>query len=49
MSKTHKICLIEGDGIGHEVVPAARIALEATGVNLEFVPAEAGYELFERV
>ncbi|MER3554907.1 MAG: NAD-dependent isocitrate dehydrogenase [Meiothermus sp.] len=49
MSKTHKICLIEGDGIGHEVVPAARIALEATGVNLEFVPAEAGYELFEQI
>lgn len=49
MSKTYKICLIEGDGIGHEVVPAARIALEATGVNIEFVPAEAGYELFERV
>jgi len=49
VSKTHKICLIEGDGIGHEVVPAARIALEATGVNLEFVPAEAGYELFEQI
>lgn len=49
MNQSYKICLIEGDGIGHEVVPAARIALEATKVKLEFVEAQAGYELFERV
>ncbi|MBF6594349.1 MAG: isocitrate/isopropylmalate dehydrogenase family protein [Thermaceae bacterium] len=49
MSKTHKICLIEGDGIGHEVIPAARIVLEAAGVKLEFIEAVAGWETFERI
>ena len=43
-----RICLIEGDGIGHEVIPAARRVLEATGLPLEFVEAEAGWETFER-
>lgn len=46
--KSYKICLIEGDGIGHEVIPAARLVLEATGVRLEFVEAQAGWETFER-
>jgi len=49
VKNNYKICLIEGDGIGHEVIPAARIALEATGLPLEFVEARAGYELFEEV
>ena len=40
--------MIEGDGIGHEVIPAARRVLEATGLPLEFVEAEAGWETFER-
>jgi homoisocitrate dehydrogenase len=44
----YRICLIEGDGIGHEVVPAARKVLEATGLPLEFIEAEAGWETFER-
>ncbi len=42
----YTICLIEGDGIGHEVVPAARRVLEALGVNTEFTHAFAGYEHF---
>ncbi|GMA17425.1 isocitrate/isopropylmalate dehydrogenase family protein [Deinococcus metallilatus] len=45
MSK-YRICLIEGDGIGHEVIPAARRVLEASGLDAEFVSAEAGYEYF---
>ena len=44
----YRICLIEGDGIGHEVIPAARKVLEATGLPLEFVEAEAGWETFEQ-
>lgn len=44
----YQICLIEGDGIGHEVIPAARRVLEATGLDLEFVEAVAGYEHFEQ-
>lgn len=43
-----RICLIEGDGIGCEVIQAARAALEATGAPLEFVTAEAGYGTFIR-
>ncbi|HWG86057.1 MAG TPA: isocitrate/isopropylmalate dehydrogenase family protein [Deinococcales bacterium] len=48
----HTICIIEGDGIGHEVIPAARTVLEgiASTGHLEFqwIEAEAGWELFER-
>jgi homoisocitrate dehydrogenase len=49
MSRTYTICLIEGDGIGHEVIPAARMVLEATGLKFDFVEAEAGWETFERI
>lgn len=48
MSKVYRICLIEGDGIGHEVIPAARRVLEATPLSFEFLEAEAGWEVFER-
>ncbi len=48
----HTICLIEGDGIGHEVIRAAKIVLDniATKDNVQFTwtSAEAGWELFER-
>jgi homoisocitrate dehydrogenase len=43
-----RIALIPGDGIGREVVPAARRVLEATGLALQFVELEAGWETFER-
>ncbi len=42
------ITLIPGDGIGQEVIPAARLVLEALGLGLQFVEAEAGYGTFER-
>ncbi len=45
----HKICLIPGDGIGLEVIPAARRVLEATGVALDFVTADAGWSTFGRL
>ncbi len=45
----HTICLIPGDGIGHEVVPAARRVLEAARLPLRFVSAEAGWSTFERL
>ncbi len=44
----HTICLIPGDGIGKEVIPAARRVLEATGLNFRFVEARAGWETFEQ-
>ena len=42
------ICLIPGDGIGREVIPAARRLLEASGLGLAFVEAHAGWEAFQR-
>ncbi|MCC6627529.1 MAG: isocitrate/isopropylmalate dehydrogenase family protein [Chloroflexi bacterium] len=40
---THTICLMEGDGIGREVVPAAAEALAALGLDLRFTRADIGY------
>lgn len=45
---THTIILINGDGIGGEVIPAARTALEALKLPLTFVNAEAGFGTFEK-
>jgi len=39
---SHDIVVIEGDGIGREVVPAAVDVLEALPVDFEFVEAEPG-------
>lgn len=48
----HTICLIEGDGIGHEVIQATKTVLEGIQVTgeleFEWLYAEAGWELFER-
>jgi homoisocitrate dehydrogenase len=41
-----KICLINGDGVGREVIPAAAEVLAALGLGLEFVEAHAGFEHF---
>lgn len=45
---TYRICLIDGDGIGHEVVPAGQHLLEATDLPLDFVEAEAGWATFQQ-
>ena len=42
------ICLIPGDGIGQEVIPAATQALQALKLDLTFVEAEAGFDCFQR-
>jgi homoisocitrate dehydrogenase len=44
----YTICIIPGDGIGQEVVPQAVRVLEATGLGLEFIPADAGWETFQK-
>jgi 3-isopropylmalate dehydrogenase len=44
----YRICVIEGDGIGKEVVPATVKVLEATGVSFKFIKADAGDEVFEK-
>jgi homoisocitrate dehydrogenase len=43
---THTILCIAGDGIGMEVIPAARAVLEALRLSLRFVEAEAGFVTF---
>ena len=44
-----RICIIEGDGIGHEVIPAGRRLLETTGLDVQSIPAEAGWATFQRL
>ena len=39
---SHQIAVIEGDGIGQEVIPAAIDVLEALELGFEFVEGEAG-------
>jgi len=41
-----KLCVMPGDGIGQEVIPAAVAVLQAVIPNLETVEAEAGWNCF---
>lgn len=43
-----KLCVIAGDGIGREVIPAAVRVLRAAIPDLETVEAEAGWDCFQR-
>jgi homoisocitrate dehydrogenase len=43
-----KVCLIPGDGIGQEVIPAAAEVLAALGLGIHFTQAQAGFEHFQR-
>lgn len=45
---TRKICVIEGDGIGHEVIPAGLRVLDALRLDVEYIHAEAGYDCYLR-
>ena len=42
------ICLIPGDGVGQEVIPAAAEVLQTLGLALTFMEAEAGFACFEK-
>jgi len=42
-----QLCVIEGDGIGHEVIPAALDVLAATGLAFDVQRAEAGWASFQ--
>lgn len=44
----HKITLIEGDGVGPEVIGAARRVIEATGLKIEWEACEAGAKVFKQ-
>lgn len=43
-----KICLINGDGVGKEVIPAAAEVLAALGLGLAFTEAHAGFDSFKQ-
>jgi homoisocitrate dehydrogenase len=43
-----RICVIEGDGIGHEVIPAAVDVLAATGFPFQAIHAQGGWECFQQ-
>lgn len=43
-----KVAVVEGDGIGHEVIPVARDILAAVRPDFEFFDVEVGYGLWER-
>ena len=48
---TLRIGLIPADGIGREVIPAARQAIEALGSSIpktEFLDLDAGFEYFQK-
>ena len=43
-----KLCVLPGDGIGQEVIPAAVEVLQAVILDIEVVTAEAGWECFRQ-
>ncbi|AGB03581.1 isocitrate/isopropylmalate dehydrogenase family protein [Methanoregula formicica] len=43
-----KIAVVEGDGIGHEVIPVARKILETLHPEFEYFPVEVGYGKWEQ-
>ena len=45
---TLTICLIPGDGVGREVVPAAARVIKALGVDIGFTHADAGWDCFQQ-
>jgi homoisocitrate dehydrogenase len=42
------ICLIPGDGVGQEVIPAAAEVLQALPLKFDFVEVPAGFECFQK-
>jgi isocitrate/isopropylmalate dehydrogenase len=44
----HKIGWLPGDGIGVEVLEAARLVLDVLSVDAEYVPGEIGWEVWRR-
>ncbi|MBP1908182.1 isocitrate/isopropylmalate family dehydrogenase [Methanolobus bombayensis] len=43
-----KLAVVEGDGVGKEVIPAALEVLDAFGLDVEKIPMELGYGRWER-
>jgi methanogen homoisocitrate dehydrogenase len=43
-----RIAIVEGDGIGHEVIPVARSALELLHPEYDYFAVDVGYGMWER-
>jgi methanogen homoisocitrate dehydrogenase len=43
-----RIAIVEGDGIGHEVIPVARSALELLHPEYDYFTVDVGYGMWER-
>jgi len=43
-----RIAIVEGDGIGHEVIPVAQKALELLHPEYEYFPVDVGYHRWEQ-
>jgi methanogen homoisocitrate dehydrogenase len=43
-----RIAVVEGDGIGHEVIPVARSVLELLHPDYDYFPVDVGYGMWER-
>ncbi|MDY7109798.1 MAG: isocitrate/isopropylmalate family dehydrogenase [Planctomycetota bacterium] len=43
---TYKIAWMPGDGVGHDVMEAARIVLDAMKFDAEYIPADIGWEFW---
>ena len=42
----HKIAWLPGDGTGNDVMEAARIVLDAIGLDAEYIPGDVGWEFW---
>jgi isocitrate dehydrogenase (NAD+) len=45
---TYRVTCIPGDGIGPEIMAAAKVAVAATGVKIEWIDVEAGADVMEK-
>ena len=46
MSK-YKIAWLPGDGVGNDVMDAARIVLDKIGLDAEYIPGDIGWEFWK--
>jgi isocitrate dehydrogenase (NAD+) len=45
---TYRVTCIPGDGIGPEIMAAAKVALAATGVHIDWIDVEAGADVMDK-
>src|SRR5690606_14699041 len=46
VAKKYRIAWMPGDGVGNDVMQAARIVLEAMDFDAEYIPADIGWEFW---